>query len=152
GFFSSVGFDPEVQPGTTAKHKTASASRFIECPSVEKLFATAAIRSHSTKSIMSANLEQLSSAITRATDGMAPEDFLRHPQGKWCAAEILEHLNLTYIGTAKNLERCLVSGRRLATSDRSTKHWQRLAVIRLRWFPKGRKSPERVVPRGLPAE
>ena len=101
---------------------------------------------------MSADLEQLNSAITKAIDGMGPEELLCHPDGKWCIADILEHLNLTYIGTAKNLERCLNSGNTLAGADRSSKRWQRIVVTRLRLFPRGRKSPERVVPRGLPPE
>jgi hypothetical protein len=101
---------------------------------------------------MSANLEQLSRAIAEAIDGMTPDDLLRHPEGKWSAAEILEHLNLTYLGTARNLERCLASGKTVASSDRSRKRWQRLVVTRLGWFPRRRKSPEPVLPRGLPAE
>jgi len=101
---------------------------------------------------MHAKLEQLRRAITEAIDDMTPEDFLRHPEGKWCAAQILEHLNLTYIGTAKNLERCVASGQTLASVDRSSKRSQRFVVTKLRWFPGGRKSPERVLPRGLPPE
>src|SRR5262245_10546885 len=101
---------------------------------------------------MSENLEQLSSAIENAIHGMAQEDLLRQPEGKWCITQILEHLSRTYIGTAKNLERCLVSGQTLASSDRSSKRLQRFVVTKLQWFPRGRKSPERVLPRGLPPD
>ena len=101
---------------------------------------------------MSANLEPLRTAITEAIAGMTGEDLARHPEGKWCAAEILDHLNLTYKGTAKNLERCLASGQPIASSDRSSKRWQRLFLTRLGLFPRGRKSPERVRPRELPPE
>jgi DinB superfamily len=98
---------------------------------------------------MSDNLQQLSGAIAKAIDRMSPDDLLRHPEGKWCVAEILEHLNLTYIGTIRNLQRCVASGKTLATPDRSSKRWQRLLVTRLRFLPRGRKSPERVLPRGV---
>jgi len=101
---------------------------------------------------MGANLDQLGREITEAMGGMALEEWSRHPDGKWCAAEILEHLNLSYVGTAKNLERCLASGHTVASADRGSKRWQRLAVTRLGIFPDGRKSPERVLPRGLPVE
>ena len=50
-------------------------------------------------------LEQLSKRLKSATEGMSDQDLLRAPQGKWCAAEVLEHLRLTYTGTAKMLER-----------------------------------------------
>ena len=101
---------------------------------------------------MNANLEPLRAAIAEAIHGMTVEDLSRHPEGKWCAAEILDHLNLTYIGTAKNLERCLRSGQTVASSDRSTKRWQRLVVTGLGIFPAGRKSPDRVLPRGAPPQ
>ena len=101
---------------------------------------------------MSANLQQLSRAITKAIDGMTPDEWSRHADGKWSAAEILEHLNLSYVGSAKNLERCLASGHTIASSDRSSKWLQRLVVTGLQIFPKGRKSPERVLPRGVPVE
>ena len=101
---------------------------------------------------MGANLEQLGREITATISGMTPEALSRHPEGKWSAAQILEHLNLSYLGTARNLERCLASGQPVASSDRSSKWLQRFVVTRLGIFPKGRKSPERVLPRGLPAE
>lgn len=80
------------------------------------------------------------------------EELTCHPRGtgKWSACEILEHLNLTYLGTIKNLERCLAAGKPGGTSDRGKKRWQRLVVLRLGIFPPGRKSPERVLPRGAP--
>lgn len=101
---------------------------------------------------MNDNLEQLSSGITNAIHGMSPEDLYRHPEGKWGAAQILEHLNLSYLGTAKNLERCVASGQALASSDRSSRRLQRFVVTKLHWMPGGRKSPERALPRGMPPE
>ena len=54
---------------------------------------------------MRSYLEQLSKQLESATAGMSDEQLLRAPEGKWCAAEVLEHLRLTYTGTAKMLER-----------------------------------------------
>jgi hypothetical protein len=76
----------------------------------------------------------------------------RHAEGKWSPAEILEHLNLSYSGTIKGLDRCLQSGSTTASSDRSRMRWQRLILIRGGYFPRGRQSPPRVQPRGTPAE
>ena len=99
---------------------------------------------------MNDTLEQLRTAITEAIHGMTPAELARHPDGKWCAAEILDHLNLTYIGTAKNLQRCLTAGQTLASPDRRSKRWPRFFLTGLGLFPSGRKSPERVLPRNLP--
>ncbi len=54
---------------------------------------------------MESYLDQLSETLTNATAGMTDEQLLHAPEGKWCAAEILEHLRLTYTGTAKMLEK-----------------------------------------------
>jgi len=94
----------------------------------------------------------LQHAIADVIHGMTPDDLTRHPEGKWSTAEILEHLNLTYIGTVKGLGRCIASGQTTASLDRSSKRLQRITVTKLGYFPNGRKSPDRVLPRGLPAE
>ena len=97
-------------------------------------------------------LQRLSHAIASATRGMTPEQLMRHAEGKWCTAEILEHLYLTYTGTVKGLERCLASGKPLATSARLWHCLSTFAVTSLGYFPTGRKAPERATPRGLPGE
>src|ERR1700687_5234652 len=88
---------------------------------------------------MDSTLAQLQRLLARSISGMTPDQLTRHPEGKWSTAEILEHLNLTYVGTMKGLQR----GR---------KRWQRLIVTGIGYFPRGRKSPERVQPRGAPAQ
>ncbi len=50
-------------------------------------------------------LDELSKLLESTTSGMDDEALTRAPEGKWCAAEVLEHLRLTYTGTAKMLER-----------------------------------------------
>jgi hypothetical protein len=97
-------------------------------------------------------LAKLQDAISKTIAGMTPERLACHPNGKWSSANILDHLNLTYLGTIKNFERCLAAGRPGAGPDRHSKRWQRRAIVWLGIFPRGRKSPERVLPRGTPAE
>jgi hypothetical protein len=83
---------------------------------------------------------------------MSADEFARHPPGKWSSAEILDHLNLTYLGTIKNFDRCLASGAPGASPDRKTKRWPRRIIVWLGYFPGGRKSPDRVLPRGTPLQ
>ena len=56
-------------------------------------------------------LEKLQQEIAAATRGLEAAALARHPDGKWSAAEVLEHLYLTYRGTAKGMERCLQEGK-----------------------------------------
>jgi hypothetical protein len=100
---------------------------------------------------MNTKLAQLQAAISNATQGMSTDDLTRHPEGKWSSAEILEHLNLTYTGTLKNLDRSLGAGKPLASSDRRSKRLQRFVVTGIGYLPSGRKAPERAQPRGTPA-
>jgi hypothetical protein len=101
---------------------------------------------------MNSKLKRLQDRIASAIQDMTPADLTHHPEGEWSTAEVLEHLNLTYTGTIRNLERCLATGKSAASSDRRSKRWQRLVVTRLGYFPTGRKSPDRVRPRGMPSE
>ena len=101
---------------------------------------------------MDSYLQRLQDAITSATQGMDAADLTRHPEGKWSTSQILEHLYRTYAGSTKGLERCLQENRPLA---RTVTVQERIAIVlvtRLGYFPQGRKSPERMVPRGMPAE
>lgn len=54
---------------------------------------------------MQSYLEELSGKLEAVTADMSDDALLRAPAGKWCAAEVLEHLRLTYTGTAKMLEK-----------------------------------------------
>jgi DinB superfamily len=97
-------------------------------------------------------LSRLRTTLANAIGGMSAADCARHPAGKWSSAEILDHLNLTYLGTIRNFERCLASGKPGASSERSRKRWPGRLILWLGFFPPGRKSPERVLPRGTPLE
>ena len=71
--------------------------------------------------------------------------------GKWTCAEILEHLFLTYTNTNRALAKCLETGTPLATSSTLRQRVATVAVVNFGYFPEGRKSPERAVPKGTPA-
>jgi len=101
---------------------------------------------------MDALLEKLQQAITSALDGLSSEDLRRHTAGKWCAAEVLEHLFLTYTGTVKGFERVIEAGKPLVHPPTSRQRLRSLVVVGLGYMPEGRKSPAAVQPRGLPAD
>lgn len=92
--------------------------------------------------------ETIRAAIQRATAGMELEELCWHPEGKWCTAEILEHLSLTYSGTAKAMRRVFENGGspavRLPTWNERIR---KAAIVGVGFFPSGRKAPEQVVPR-----
>ncbi|MGA8270273.1 MAG: DUF1569 domain-containing protein, partial [Candidatus Sulfotelmatobacter sp.] len=68
------------------------------------------------------------------------------------AAEILEHLYLTYTGTIKGFERVLAAGKPLAAATSMRQHMRKLTVLRFNYLPEGRKAPKTTVPRGLAPE
>ncbi len=96
-------------------------------------------------------VQSLREALERATEGLTPEQLERRPGEKWSAAQILEHLSLTYSGTIKGMEKCLAAGKSLATSPTVKQRVAAAVVVGLGHMPEGRKAPERSMPRGLPA-
>ena len=86
---------------------------------------------------MDSYLERLQQAIASATRGMTSDELTRHAEGKWCVAEILEHLYLTYTGTQKAFERCLKAGKPLARSSHFQTKSGRDRGHRLRIFSRG---------------
>lgn len=101
---------------------------------------------------MDAYLRRLQDAIASATSGMTVEDLTRHPEGKWSAAEVLEHLYLTYTGTIKGFERVEREGKPLARTPTLSDRARTIVVTELGYMPEGRKAPERTRPQGMPAE
>jgi hypothetical protein len=101
---------------------------------------------------MDSRLEGLKQDLESAVAGMSGEQMNWHPAEKWCAAEVLEHLYLTYTGTIKGFERVLAEGKPLTTSKSLTHRVRSLVVIGLGHMPEGRKSPAVAQPRGLLAE
>jgi hypothetical protein len=101
---------------------------------------------------MDAYLQRLQDAIASATQGMSDEDLRRHPEGKWCAAEVLEHLYLTYTGTTKAFERCLQAGEPQVQMRTMRDRVRTSVVLGLGYMPTGRKSPKHALPRGMAPE
>jgi Protein of unknown function (DUF1569) len=101
---------------------------------------------------MDSRLEKLKRALESAVKGRSSEQLNWHPPGKWCAAEVLEHLYLTYTGTIKGFQKVMQAGKPLATQASITHHVRTFVVVGLGHMPTGRKAPAVAQPRGLPAE
>jgi hypothetical protein len=101
---------------------------------------------------MDSRLDKLRHSLESALQGMSSEQLNWHPPGKWCAAEVLEHLYLTYTGTIKGFERVLTSGKPLASRATMAQRARTLVVVGLGHMPTGFKAPAMVVPKGLSAE
>jgi hypothetical protein len=84
--------------------------------------------------------------------GLSPAQMSWHPPGKWSAAEVLEHLYLTYTGTIKGFERVAQTGKPLGSSQSWKQRRQTLIVVGLGYMPTGREAPPVARPRGLPPE
>jgi hypothetical protein len=97
-------------------------------------------------------LNRLQQEIASAIAGLSPEQLTWHRPGKWCAAEVLEHLYLTYTGTVKGFERIADTGKPLATAQTLKQRAQALVVCSLGYLPSGREAPRVARPRGLPSE
>src|ERR1700675_255361 len=99
---------------------------------------------------MDSYLERLRQELEDAIGGASPSALAQAPVGKWNAAEILEHLFLTYKNTNRGLAKCLAQGappvRRASLKHRVAA----LLVVNLGYVPAGRKAPERATPRGMP--
>ena len=101
---------------------------------------------------MDPHLATLQRAVTSAIDGLSPEQLAWHPPKKWCAAEILEHLYLTYTGTTKGFSRVVAAGKPLAARATWKNRAQALIVLGFGHLPSGRKAPTHSQPRGLPSQ
>jgi hypothetical protein len=97
-------------------------------------------------------LERLQQEIASAIEGASAEQLRWHQRGKWCIAEVLEHLYLTYTGTLKGFERVAAAGKPLATSTTLKMRAQTFVVVRLGYLPSGREAPSVSRPRGTSAE
>ena len=97
---------------------------------------------------MHPNLEEIRKTLLSATEGMTPTEWSQHPAGKWCAAEVLEHLSLTYSRTAEGMRRILAAGQPSATPLKLKQRLGILMVVELGYFPEGREAPQQVRPAG----
>jgi hypothetical protein len=98
---------------------------------------------------MDSYLERLRQELEDAIGGTSSSALAQAPAGKWNAAQILEHLFLTYSGTNRGLAKCLEQGAPLATRATLQQRLATLIVVHLGYLPGGRKAPERAIPRGM---
>jgi hypothetical protein len=101
---------------------------------------------------MNSCLERLRHELEDAVGSAGVGDLAKAPAEKWSAAQILEHLFLTYKHTTRGLEKCLEQGAPSATRATMKDRFATLLVVNLGYLPGGRKAPERSVPRGMPPE
>jgi len=98
------------------------------------------------------HLEKLHREISAAISILSREQMQVGPEGKWCAAEILEHLYLTYAGTVKGFGRVLAAGKPLAGKPTWKNRAQAWVVVGIGYMPGGREAPERSRPHGTSRE
>ena len=101
---------------------------------------------------MDFSLERLRQELEDAIAGASPSALAQAPAGKWNAAQILEHLFLTYKNTNRGMAKCLERGAPLATRATLKQRVATLLVVNLGYLPGGRKAPERATPRGMSPE
>jgi len=101
---------------------------------------------------MDSRLEELRADLESAMEGMSSEQLSWHLPGKWCAAEVLEHLYLSYAGTIQGFERVLRKGKPLASRASTVQRVLTFVVVTLGHIPAGLKAPPIVAPKGLPLE
>lgn len=101
---------------------------------------------------MDSYLLQLQESISIATRGMTAEQLTWHPEGKWSASEVLEHLLLTYSGTVRGFKRCLQADKPIATLPSWKHRFRTLVLLKLQYFPTGRQAPAPTRPKGAAAE
>ena len=102
--------------------------------------------------LVTPHLNRLQDEIAAAVAGLSGEQLTRQPPGKWCVAEVLEHLYLTYTGTIKGLERVTQAGKPLVTTATWPHGGRTLIVLGFGYMPSGRQAPPFARPCGLPIE
>jgi hypothetical protein len=101
---------------------------------------------------MDVRLDKLKQSLESVVGGLTTEQWSWHPPGKWCAAEVLEHLYLTYTGTIKGFERVMTSGKPLGSRPSMRDRVKTLVVVGFGHMPGGVIAPAVAVPKGLPTE
>src|SRR5260370_2730677 len=100
------------------------------------MFSLGRNKGRSRELLMNPDLEKLMQSFDRATLGMSPAQLQWLPaelreQNKWCVAQILEHLSLTYSGTAGLMRKVVASGAGMATTPSLRQRLGALMVVDL---------------------
>ena len=97
-------------------------------------------------------LQRALQAIQHETSGMSPDQLGWHEEGKWSAAEILEHLSLTFTSTSKAMESFNVEGSASRKAPTLKQRLIRRIVVDWGYFLSGRSAPDFTRPKGLPPD
>jgi hypothetical protein len=97
---------------------------------------------------MSPELEYVRNAVEHTTRDWQANTWRQAPPGKWCCAEILEHLMLSYSGTTKGLTNAMRSGRPLGSKTMLPDRIKAFVVTKLGILPAGRKASRTAMPNG----
>jgi hypothetical protein len=94
----------------------------------------------------SGRLEELPTLVLGPLRGRSDGDWERGPEGKWTPAQIVEHLALGLTLSAAKFEERRQHGPMVRRPRSPAEKIAKLFIFGLRWFPPGRKAPERTVP------
>jgi uncharacterized protein DUF1569 len=101
---------------------------------------------------MNSHLDRLHKELETVLHESTSMNLARGPAGKWNADQILEHLLLSYTATSKGLGRCLEKGTPPVIRSTVRHRLATMLLLDIGYFPRGRKSPERAEPRGMPPD
>jgi uncharacterized protein DUF1569 len=94
----------------------------------------------------SGRLEPLPTLVLGPLRGRTDNACERGPEGKWTPAQIVEHLALGLTTSAAKFEERRHHAPMARRPRTPAEQIAKLLVFGLRWFPPGRKAPERTVP------
>jgi DinB superfamily len=98
-------------------------------------------------------LQRAFDEIDSATAGLSPQQMDWRPaEGKWCTAQILEHLSNTFSSTITALKKVEAAGRPAGSRPGFYQSLATFVVGDLGYFPHGRPAPAWTIPHGAPAE
>jgi hypothetical protein len=97
----------------------------------------------------SSETQRIGAIVERSVQGMTSEQLAWSPAGKWSTANILEHLSITYGGTARVLRKVIDNGAPLASRPTMYQRLATFVVTGLGVMPGGRQAPPMTVPTGL---
>lgn len=100
----------------------------------------------------SRHLRRAWARVQSAIAGMTPEQMTWAPEGRWSAANLLEHLSLGFLITVKACGMVLRQESPGLPAPTWNQHWWAFKVITLGYLPMRVKAPKMVCPRGQSPE
>ena len=95
------------------------------------------------------DVQGVADAIEQAVAGMSTDQLAWCPEGKWSTANILEHLSITYGGTARAMKKVADKRASIATKPTAYQRLARFVVTGIGYLPGGRKAPQGTEPSGM---